>query len=236
MTDTLPKPLRAGGRALKRQVFDLLHTLEIDRAVEELYGFPPKRVINPLFSLLNHKDPDIRWAAVTASGAVVARLAELDIEGARIILRRIMWNLNDESGGIGWGLPEVMGEILARVDVLAEEFSPILLSYADEKGNYLEYDMLQRGLLWGIGRLAQVRPEHIQSLEPHLFRYFESPDAGVRGHAAWVAGMVPFPKVRSHLERLTGDDSEFQLYEGQRLQTRKVREVAAQALKGLEAV
>ena len=31
-----------------------------------------------------------------------------------------MWTLNDESGGIGWGSPEVMGEILAAHKGLAE--------------------------------------------------------------------------------------------------------------------
>jgi len=48
-----------------------------------------------------------------------------------------------------------MGEILAAHNGLAQEYAHILLSYAREEGNYLELEALQRGLLWGIGRLAE---------------------------------------------------------------------------------
>ena len=58
-------------------------------------------------------------------GALVFSLAEQDMESARVVMRRLMWNLNDESGGIGWGSPEAMGEIMARHSGLAEEYSKI---------------------------------------------------------------------------------------------------------------
>ena len=75
-------------------------------------------------------------------------------------MRRLMWNLNDESGGIGWrARPEAMGEIVARSERLADEYGHILISYLDPDGNYLEHPLLQRGLLWGIGRFAHARPE-----------------------------------------------------------------------------
>ena len=45
----------------------------------------------------------IKWHAVSALGAIVAALAEKEMESARIIMRRLMWSLNDESGSIGSG-------------------------------------------------------------------------------------------------------------------------------------
>ena len=60
-------------------------------------------------------------------GEVVSKIAENDLEFARIIMRRPMLNLNDESGGIGWGAPEAMGEIMARSEKLAEEYHKILI-------------------------------------------------------------------------------------------------------------
>lgn len=92
-------------------------------------------------------------------GAFVANLADEDIESARVIVRRLMWQLNDESGGIGWGAPEVMGEILARHEGLAGEYANILTSHIKEDGNSLEHEPLQRDALWGVARLAQVRPD-----------------------------------------------------------------------------
>ena len=146
------------GRALKDRVFGLLKSTDVDRALEELSGLSGRQVLNPLFSFLYSPDPNVKWAAVTAMGAIVTKLADEDMEAARVVMRRLMWNLNDESGGIGWGSPEAMGEILACHEGLAQEYAHILISYARENGNYLEHDMLQRGLLWGIGRLSQVRP------------------------------------------------------------------------------
>lgn len=222
-----------GGRALKKRVFELLGSSDLQSAVNALRRLPARQVINPLFALFNHADPEIKWAAVTAAGAVVADLADQDLEGARNIMRRIMWNLNDESGGIGWGLPEAMGEILSRRDILADEYTRILVSYANEEANYLEHEGLQRGLLWGIGRLAQTKPHRLSDAAPHLMRYLDSPDASVRGHAAWVMGLLLVRESRPRLEALMDDESEFQIYLNRLLKTQRVCDAAASALEHL---
>jgi len=49
-------------------------------------------------------------------------------------MRRLMWNLNDESGGIGWGNPEAMGEILACHEALANEYAPISYPMHEKMG------------------------------------------------------------------------------------------------------
>lgn len=226
-------PKTEGGRALKKRVFELLGSSSLQSAVNALCRLPARRVINPLFALFNHGDPEIKWAAVTATGAVVANLSDQDLEGARNIMRRIMWNLNDESGGIGWGLPEAMGEILARRDSLADEYTRILVSYANEEANYLEHEGLQRGLLWGIGRLAQAKPHRLCHAAPHLMRYLDSPDAAVRGHAAWVMGLLLVKEARPRLKALMDDKSEFQIYLNGLLKTQRVCDAAARALEHL---
>ena len=63
-------------------------------------------------------------------GQVVSNLADTDMESARVIMRRLIWNLNDESGGIGWGSPEAMGDIMACHERLAGEYHRLLVSYA----------------------------------------------------------------------------------------------------------
>jgi len=157
------------GRILKQGVLELLRSEKLDFALEALCKIPPRQVINALFSFLYSTEEQIKWRAVTAMGAAVARLADVEMEPARIIMRRLMWNLNDESGGIGWGNPEAMGEILACHEALANEYAPILISYARKDGNYLELEMLQRGLLWGVARLSQVRPYLVLDEISHFF-------------------------------------------------------------------
>jgi len=102
----------------------------------------------------------VRWHAVSVFGTTVDRMAGQDLESARIVMRRFLWSLNDESGGIGWGAPEAMAEIMYHCRPLAEEHLHMLVSYmredgpeAFQDGNFIELPMLQRGLLWGIGRL-----------------------------------------------------------------------------------
>ncbi len=220
-------------RALKQGILGLLKSPDFDLSVEEIRRLPARKVINPLFSLLYNKDEQVRWRAVTAFGAVVETLADSDMESGRIIMRRIMWNLNDESGGIGWGSPEAMGESLARHEGLAKEYAAILLSYAREDGNYLEHEMLQRGLLWGIGRLAEMSPDLIKHYLPHLIPYLKSGDACVRGLAARVMGLLGLKEAGPELERLTEDDSEIKLYTGNTLLKRQVKDLAQEALEKL---
>jgi HEAT repeat protein len=211
----------------------LLQSEKFHRSLEELCQLPGRRVINPLFSFLLNREEQTRWRAITAMGAVVANLAEKDMESARVVMRRLMWSLNDESGGIGWGAPEAMGEIIASHEGLAKEYVSVLISYVREDGNFLEYEALQRGAIWGVGRVAQARPELVQNAVPHLVLFLESPDAAVRGLAAWTLGLLVAEAARPQLEVLLGDEAEITLYMDDRLIVRSVGALAGEALAGI---
>jgi len=146
-------------RGIKQEILALLKGAELDDILAALAGYPPEKLLNSLFSGICSGCEKTKWNAVSAMGATVARLADQDMEAARIVMRRFMWNLNDESGGIGWGTPEAMAECLACHERLATEYTHILVSFMREDGFYLELPSLQRGLMWGIGRLAQIRPK-----------------------------------------------------------------------------
>jgi len=168
------------GHTLKERVYELLNRSDLDVTPEEWDSLPLRAAVNPLFSFIQQGDEKVKWAAVKAMGATVAKLADQDMEAARVIIRRLMWNLNDESGGIGWGSPEAMGEILARHHGLAKEYAHILISYIREDGNYLENEVLQEGVLWAIGRVAEVHPELLGEAVPHLLPHLDSQDASHR--------------------------------------------------------
>ena len=113
-------------------------------------------------------------------------------------MRRLMWMLNDESGGIGWGAPEAMAEAMACHPRLAEEYVRILLSYIREDGNFLEYEPLRRGALWGIGRLARVYPEMLIELDAARYiRPYPEPDdplsRSLSARALRMPGIMPRP-------------------------------------------
>jgi hypothetical protein len=217
------------GRKLKQKVLELLNSEDFSEALLTLNSFPARRVVNPLFALLCSMEPQVRWRAITAMGAVVANLAQRDMESARVIMRRMIWNLNDESGGIGWGLPEAMGEVMARHEGLAREYVNILLSYIRADGNFLEHEPLQRGVLWGLGRLAQTRPELLQHAVPHLQPFLSSEDATLRGLAAWSIGLLTAGQGAPGLEVLKSDDTEVALYLNGIERTYRVGDLARKA-------
>ena len=225
---------RKPGRALKGQVQTLLQSDDRKTALEELCRLPLRKVVNPLFSFLYHGDQRIRWGAVEAMGLVVARLADEDMESARVVMRRLMWNLNDESGGIGWGSPEALGAIMARHEGLAAEYAPILMSYARRDGNYLEHEILQRGLLWGIGRLAEVQPQLLRDAGCHLALYLKSADATVRGLAARAAGILRLVSLRPSLLELEGDQTPIETYTQGKVGRFRVADLAKEALEDLD--
>ncbi len=152
------------GRALKKKVRQLLFEDDFEKQIEHIKGVSARRVVNPLFSFLCSNDELLKSRAVTAMGIVVSRLADHEMESARIVMRRLMWSLNDESGGIGWGAPEAMGEIMARHSKLADEYHKILISYSKPGTNFIEHESLQEGVLWGIARLAQARPDLVERI------------------------------------------------------------------------
>ena len=223
-------------RASKRQVSEILTSDNWEERLDELTRLPVMQVINTLIASLCDSDETIKWRVITATGIVVSRLADDNLESARIILRRLMWSLNSESGGIGWGAPEAMAEIMACHNTLAHEFARIFTSYAIPDGdNFLELPALQRGVLWGLGRLSQVRPELVSDATAALPFFLASDDATVRGLGAWTAGILKRTEVRTYLEKLLDDGIEIRIYIDRTLQKLRVGELADEALKRIDA-
>jgi HEAT repeat protein len=219
-------------RSFEREALqDMLRSGDVDRAVAELRQLPGRRFVHPLLSALCREEK-VRWRAVTAMGELVAELASRDLESARVVMRTLMWNLTEECGGIAWGVPEAMGEIMARQETLAREYVQILVSYMREDGNYLEYEPLQRGLIWGIGRLAQVERELlvVHHAGRYLLPYLESDDAAVRGLAARALGLLGTAEAGTKLEALREDREAVRLYLDRELSTSSVGDLASQAL------
>jgi hypothetical protein len=181
-----------GFQAVKNQISTLLRQEDLADALTRIRQLPKSPAIKALYSAICHTDETLRWRAVTAMGQVMADLADTEMEAARIVMRRFMWSLNDESGGIGWGVPEAMAECIATHDGLAAEYGHMLVAYMREDGYFLEYEPLQRGLMWGLARVAEVRPELLLKKQAvhYLLPYLAASDPAVRGLAALTLGRL----------------------------------------------
>ena len=222
---------QTSNRQLKKEIQKLLLQKNFKSGLAEIGRMPARKAINPLFSFLCSLDELLKWRAITAMGEIVDRLAEADMESARVIMRRYIWQLNDESGGIGWGCPEAMGEIMARNENLAQEFWCILISYIRPDGNFLEHEVLQRGALWGVGRLAHARPQLLKTSVDYLHSYMQTDDPHLRGLAAWAAGALRNKNTTAILNQLRDDSAELSIYLDGHIIRRSVGEIAQKALQ-----
>jgi hypothetical protein len=195
-------------RQLKKEVLAILHKSSLEEIFQNLESHQDHRLLNPLFIALCHPVEQVRWHAVSTFGWLVPAMAEKDLEAGRIVMRRFLWSLNDESGGIGWGAPEAMAEIMCHSLPLRKEYLHMLISYMREDGealfedgNYLELPMLQRGLLWGVGRLCQEHQGEMieRRIIADVSAYLKSSDMHVIGLAIWCLGLLG---VESGLEKI----------------------------------
>jgi len=149
-------------RSFKRKINEFLQDDNFNENLKSIHDFPRQKTINALISLLCSTDKTVKENAVASLGEIVSNLAETDLDGARMIMRRLAWSLNEESGWIGWGSAEAMGEIMARSPVLADEYHKLLISYISEGENYLLFEELRKEVYRGLKRLSQTRPELVK--------------------------------------------------------------------------
>ena len=156
-------------KIFKQQVLNFLELDDFENNLKDIHQLPPMKAVNALLSFLVNTNEIIKKHTVIAMGEVVSKLAEEDIESARIVMRRLMLSVTEESGGIGWNTPEAMGEIMARSELLANEYHKILISYTIGGGNELDFEGLQKSVIAGLKRLAEVQPHMVQEVK-HLLK------------------------------------------------------------------
>lgn len=209
-------------REIKKHVFSLLSQDTFSDALHGVGKLPPRECINPLFSAICRPEESLRWFAISCFGAVLGGLVKDEPEAARIVMRRFLWSLNDESGGIGWGAPESMAESMVCSALLRKEYLHMLVSYAKhdgeelfQDGNYLELPELQRGLLWGIERLSSLFPKEFENYDINfeLGEYLKANDSTVKGLALkCVINLERVNVFKEKINLLKSDKKRFRFY------------------------
>jgi hypothetical protein len=183
-------------RANKALIREALVAPDWRGRLESLTAKNPETFVGPLMSCLV-LGGSATGRAAAALGACVAAMARKTPEKARIVMRRLLWHMNEESGNLGWGVPESMAEMLAHSPLLAEEFSRVLFSYIRNSGqedNFVDHAPLRRSCYWAVGRVLQARPELASSALPHLRAGLRDEDLPCRGMAAWALAQAEFPE------------------------------------------
>ncbi len=155
----------------------------IDRdltALENIAG-SHKNIMRTLSSLMYDHQPLIRWRAVEALGIISKIVAKTDLEKVRRQIRRILWLMNDESGGLCWNGPEAIGEIIYNNPVLIYEYGSVLISFLSE-------EPFETGTRRAISRVADMNPEIFSKPATLLAESLNDPDPEIRAFS--IAALI----------------------------------------------
>jgi len=200
-------------RQVKKKLLEDLSLNDWENHLHKYLSISPSRLINPLISLLYHPEPLIKWRAVTLIGHSMKSCASKDKESARIIIRRFMWYLNEESGGVGWGIPESFGEVLSQVSWMAKEYASNFVYYIIPGISFLDMEALQTGVIWGIGRAAQGNKQYFEFAGEHLVPFLSLNNPYQRGIALWALKQLDFSPPIEIIQTLKNDLYEIELYD-----------------------
>jgi hypothetical protein len=223
-------------RALKTKLRSLLEQPDWEESLQYIVSLPATQTVGPLMSFFLFGG-EMKWRAITAFGLVMGKLAKEDIEQARIIMRRLLWHMNEESGNIGWGIAEAMAEAMINSKVLANEYNRMLHSYVRETtddDNYLDHPPLRRGVYWGLGRMAKKYPELMLPSTRALSWGLQDEDSEGRGLSAWALGFLGTEANLPALRTLLDDTSNVELFDDRTVCCSNVSQLAQKAINRIE--
>jgi len=203
------------GRGKKENLKERIKSALGDRSYDEIADMArrDKGVIRRLISLAYDKDDVMAWRAIEAMGSVAGELSKERIDIVRDTIRRLLWSMGEESGGIGWSAAEMLGEIIRSNPDQFIDIIPIVWSFHEE-------EMFRAGTVWAMGRIASVRPDLVRFILKDVQGMITDKNPTVRGYAAWVIGILGADSLLEDINKLVNDQSAINFYYGGEL-TRK---------------
>jgi len=117
-------------RTIKKKVKELVERDDIEGLKQMLKD--SQRVLSVLFSMTYDKSYLIAWKAIKAYGQLLIELAERQPQLASEQIRRLLWSITEESGGLGWAAIEILAEVICNAGGKMNALVPLLAQYAEE--------------------------------------------------------------------------------------------------------
>ncbi len=206
---------------LKERIKDALSTRSYDEITD--MARRDKGVIRYLISLAYDKDDVMGWRAIEAMGYVAGELSKQRVDIVRDTIRRLLWSMGEESGGIGWSAAEMIGEIIRSNPDQFTDIVPIVWSFHEE-------EMFRPGTIWAMGRIASVRPDLVKFILKDMQDMITDKNPAVRGYAAWVIGILREDGFMEDINKLISDNSTVNFYQEGELTKKTVAEIVKEAI------
>ena len=204
--------------ALKKKILAALESNDLDAVVSLSTG--DRTVLSRLVRLAYDKETLVGWRAIKAVGLVARKLLKSDCEFLRDTCRKLLWSLSDESGGIGWSAPEMLGEIVSAAPHRFADMIPLIVQAYD-----IEEDVFRPGVVYALGCIAEADPEAAASFQKVIISSLvdKEPLTCIYGlnlvEMLWRSGAAGRcwtqeyrDRVRSAVSRLKADKAEAWVY------------------------
>ncbi|MBI4826708.1 MAG: hypothetical protein HY807_09880 [Nitrospirae bacterium] len=207
--------------SLKKKIIAILESQEYVR----LFDLWPdnRNILRLLISLTYDKKNILAWRAIEGVGILSALIAKDDSGTVRNLVGRLLWMIRDESGGIGWSSPEMLGEIVRNNPVLCSDIAPIIVSFHEE-------EPLLPGILWAFGRVGEMHKELMLPSVEDILQFLDHTSPTIRGLAVWALWKMADTRSIGKIKAIASDNGSLMIYENNSLVETTVGKIASIAL------
>jgi hypothetical protein len=204
--------------SLKKTIRHALEANDLDAVA--VLAKENRKALSLLVRLAYDKETLVGRRAIKAVGLAARQLIKTDYEYLRETARKLLWSLSDESGGIGWAAPELLGEIVSVDPRRFSDVIPLIAAAYD-----VEEEVFRPGVVYALGRIAETAPEAAASYQKIVMLSLADKDPLLKIYALELVGRLCSAactgnlwsreyrdRVRSLVERLMSDRGEAWVY------------------------
>lgn len=216
----------------KKAIKDALDANDLNAATALV--LKDRKVLTQLIRFAYDKETLIGWRAILAVGMAARELVKTNPSLLRETCRKLLWSLSDESGGIGWSAPELLGEIVSADPRQFADLIPLIASVFD-----IEEAVFRSGVVYALKRIAGSDPDLVLDYQGIIISALHDKDPLLKIFGLQLVGLVWDKaygsgawsseyslRIQRVVERLRSDDSEAWVYVGAGFQSMLIRDVA----------
>jgi hypothetical protein len=144
-----------------------------------------RKTLSLLIRMAYDKETLVGWRAIKAVGRIAKVLVKTEHEFLRNAIRKLLWSLSDESGGIGWAAPELLGEIVSADPEGFADIIPLIAEVYD-----VEEQTFKPGVMYALTRIAEVSPELVANYQKVIIRSLVDTNPLIRIYTLELVGLL----------------------------------------------
>jgi hypothetical protein len=168
---------------LKKNILDALESNNLSNVLA--VSKETRKVVSQLVRIAYDKESLAGWRAIKAIGLIAKEMVKTDYDFLRETIRKLLWSLSDESGGIGWSAPEILGEIVSSDP---DRFRDIIPLIADVYN--VEEKVFRPGIIYALNRVAEVDPKYLIPQKDVIIKALSDNDPLTRVYALEVLNLI----------------------------------------------